>query len=283
MRNRRSQAEMIRELPDRDLILNLYFTQFLLALAAFAVGWYLFDGWEAFFSLFQWRPISIFFYGGGLAAFVISLDFCLMYWLPEEKYDDGGINERIFSILSVPHILFVALLIAFVEEILFRGVLQANFGLIIASLIFAVLHVRYLRKIVLFVVTVVLSFMLGLLFWYTGNLFVTIFAHFMIDCVLGVMIRLKHEGAREISEPERKEAEGMEPVNEDNEFALEEAEEENDYSSLPPRSEYHRRKKGKKSKKKWKNPLLVARILLAAFIILVIAAIIYSISNKYFS
>lgn len=271
---------MIKRLPDRDLILNLYFTQFLLALAALVIGWYLFDGWTPFFNLFQWLPISIFGYGGGLAAFVIALDFCLMNWLPEEKYDDGGINERIFSILSVPHIFLAAWLIAFVEEILFRGVLQENLGLIFASLIFAVLHVRYLRKIVLFAVTVGLSFMLGLLYWYTDNLFVTISAHFIIDFVLGVMIRLKHKKVGTLSEPERKEAERMDPLNDDNEFGPEKAEYENDYSSLPPRRQYHRRKKGKK---RWKSPLLLARVLLASFIILVIAAIIYSISNKYFS
>ncbi|HEX6923293.1 MAG TPA: CPBP family intramembrane glutamic endopeptidase [Bacillales bacterium] len=193
MKRRRSQAEMVRSLPDRDLILNLYFTQALLGISAFATGWLLFGEWAPFIQLFRWQPVSIFLYGGGMAAFVITLDFCLMKWLPGEYYDDGGINERIFSILSVPHIFFAALVIAFVEEILFRGVLQANLGIIAASLIFAVLHVRYLRKIVLFTVTVVLSFLLGLLFWYTGNLLVTVFAHFAIDFVLGVSIRLKRK------------------------------------------------------------------------------------------
>lgn len=151
MKRRRSQAEMVQNMSDRALILNLYFTQFLLALAAFVLGWLLFGSWETFLRIFQWQPDRILLYGGVLAAFVIFADFCLMRWLPEGQYDDGGINERLFSILSVPHVFFATLLIAFVEEILFRGVLQVHFGLIAASVIFALLHVRYLRKIVLFV------------------------------------------------------------------------------------------------------------------------------------
>ncbi|HET7578589.1 MAG TPA: hypothetical protein VFK33_04835 [Bacillales bacterium] len=79
---KRSQAEAIRNMPDRVLILNLYFTQLLLAVAAFVMGWFLFGSWESFYRLFQWRPVSIFLLGGGLAAFVILLDMILMKGLP---------------------------------------------------------------------------------------------------------------------------------------------------------------------------------------------------------
>ncbi|HET7578588.1 MAG TPA: CPBP family intramembrane glutamic endopeptidase [Bacillales bacterium] len=188
-------------------------------------------------------------------------------------YDDGGINERLFSILSVPHVFFATAVIAIVEEGLFRGVLQAHFGLIIASLIFAVLHIRYLQKIVLFIVTVALSFLLGLLFWYTQNLLVCMFVHFVIDFVQGAAIRIRHKRFHHVQE----EAGWMAPMEEKNEIYEETGE---DHASLPSRKEYHGRKT---KRKKRKSPFLLSRVLLAAFIILVVAALVFSISNYHFS
>lgn len=88
------------------------------------------------------------------------------------------------------------MLIAFSEELLFRGVIQTHFGLLMASAIFAALHVRYLSKWFLFTMVVLLSFFLGYLYDVTGNLWVTIFAHFLIDFVLAVHIRLDYLQAK---------------------------------------------------------------------------------------
>lgn len=187
---RRSQAETVQSISDGALILNLYFTQLLLALAVLVLWWLLGDHWISFLQLFHWDPISIITYGGGLAAFSLSIDWLLTKTLPERLYDDGGINKRIFSILSIPHILWITIVIAVVEETLFRGILQEHFGLIVSSLIFAGLHVRYLSKLALFLVVTGMSFLLGLSFLFTHNLLIVIFAHFCIDFVLGVSIRM---------------------------------------------------------------------------------------------
>lgn len=275
MKKGRSQAETVQNMSDRDLILNLYFTQFLLALAAGVLGWFLFRNWHTFLELFRWQPIQILVFGGMLASAVILADLCLTKGLPEGQYDDGGINERLFSTLSVPHAFFATMVIAFVEEILFRGVLQVHFGLIAASIVFALLHIRYLRKMVLFAVTVGISFLLGLVFWYTQNLLVTIFAHFAIDFILGVTIRVQNRGSRQANKEE--EAGWMGRADENYDFQPEEKE----LSSLPPRAEYHQRLKSKEksAKKKVRNQFLLARILLVAFIVLVVAALMFSISN----
>ncbi|GAA3327595.1 hypothetical protein GCM10020331_068170 [Ectobacillus funiculus] len=82
---------------------------------------------------------------------IIIMDYAAMRVFPESWFDDGGINERMFRGLSIPHLLGVTLLIGTCEELLFRGILQTHFGLIAASVMFAVLHVRYIKKAIFFI------------------------------------------------------------------------------------------------------------------------------------
>ncbi|MGA9288058.1 MAG: CPBP family intramembrane glutamic endopeptidase, partial [Anaerobacillus sp.] len=130
-------------------------------------------------------------YGGGTACLIVLIDLLLMKIFPEDQLDDGGINERIFANLSLLHIFTLSLVIAISEELLFRGVIQTNFGLFIASGLFAIIHVRYLAKPVLFLSVVGISFMIGILFELTGNVLVTITAHFLIDFTMGCLIKRK--------------------------------------------------------------------------------------------
>jgi uncharacterized protein len=185
------QSEQIRSMSDREVLIHLYITQLLLIGVSFIIGFFLFD-WSSFQRLWHVDIPMIVGYGGGSALFVLVIDFMLMRYLPEDWYDDGGINEKIFQTRSIPHIFFLCVLIAFSEELLFRGVIQTHVGLIAASVIFAILHVRYLTKWFLLMMVVLLSFFLGYIYDITGSLWVTIFAHFLIDFVLAVNIRLDY-------------------------------------------------------------------------------------------
>jgi uncharacterized protein len=185
------QAELIQTMSDKEVLIHLYMTQLLLLFLSFIIGLFFFD-WESFGQLWQFSFYDVIVYGGGSALIVLIVDFLLMHYLPEDWYDDGGVNEKIFQTRSIPHIFFLCLLIAFSEEILFRGVIQTNFGLIMASIIFAVLHVRYLAKMFLFMVVVLLSFFLGYIYELTHSLWVTIFSHFLIDFILAVKIRFDY-------------------------------------------------------------------------------------------
>lgn len=122
---------------------------------------------------------------------VVLFDLFMMRVTPSSYQDDGGINERIFSSLSYSMIFVVALVVAISEELLFRGVLQTHLGLLWTSIIFAAVHYRYLFNWFLFLNVLVLSFFIGFLFEWTNNLLVTITAHFLIDFILGVLIRKK--------------------------------------------------------------------------------------------
>ncbi len=59
--------------------------------------------------------------------------FLLIRYVPEQWYDDGGINEKLFRSRSVPHIFIMTAIIAFCEELLFRGVIQTHVGLLLRA------------------------------------------------------------------------------------------------------------------------------------------------------
>ncbi len=186
------QADIVKKMNPKELVLQVYITQGLVLAAAAVIGFFLFDSLQEFTNLWSPDLQEVLLYGGSAGLTALLVDFFLMKTAPGEWYDDGGINEKIFANIPVFHIFFLAMLISFSEEILFRGVIQSNLGYVTASILFAVLHIRYLGKIVLFSVVTALSFFLGWLFLITGNLFVTVFAHFIIDFVMGAYIRITH-------------------------------------------------------------------------------------------
>nr|WP_290909501.1 CPBP family intramembrane glutamic endopeptidase [Anoxybacillus sp.] len=186
-----NQREKVQAMSDREILFHLYMTQVLLLVASIFIAVFLLD-WPTVRQMWRFDFQEVVLYGGGGALVVLALDFLMMRYLPESWYDDGGINEKIFQTRSFPHLIWLCSLIAFSEEWLFRGVLQTDLGLFLTSLFFALLHVRYVTKPVLFLMVVLISFFLGYLYEMTGSLWVTIFAHFLIDFVLAVHIRLDY-------------------------------------------------------------------------------------------
>ncbi len=184
------QAEMIKNLTDEELYKQLLLTQGLLLTAAVIIGYFAFDDFGQFTVLLRLEgwPLWLGFLAGLL---VVAIDLAGMKYLPASYYDDGGINERVFQSLSVPRIVFLTALIAISEEMLFRGVIQANWGIWAASLIFAVIHVRYLSHWFLFLNICLLSLFIGLIFDSTGSLPATIIMHFVIDLLLGLYLNKK--------------------------------------------------------------------------------------------
>ncbi|WP_307891871.1 CPBP family intramembrane glutamic endopeptidase [Bacillus swezeyi] len=188
----KKQTEIIKRLSDREMLKQLYASQALMLVLALLLGIFLFDDIGGFFSLWNGFDPNILTYGVPLSVLVILIDLAVMKWVPRHMYDDEGINEKLFRNRSYPHILFLTLFIAFTEEILFRGVIQTHFGIWTASIIFAILHFRYLKKWLLFAMVVSISFLLGLSFQQTHNLFVPVTAHFLIDVVFACQIRFQH-------------------------------------------------------------------------------------------
>ena len=163
------QAELIGRLTNQELQKQVFLTQILLLSISTILGFILFDDLASFTKIFhiEW---DIMYIGVSAGLIVVLLDLVMMKLLPEAYHNDGGINERIFTSLSYPMIAVVALLVAISEELLFRGVLQTNIGLIWTSVLFALVHYRYLFHPFLFVNIFILSFFIGFIFEMTGKL-----------------------------------------------------------------------------------------------------------------
>ncbi|MCR2820266.1 CPBP family intramembrane glutamic endopeptidase [Lederbergia panacisoli] len=180
------QAEIAKNLTGKELVFHLLLTQLIIIILAIVLSWILFSDLTAFFNIFKWNTIWIIVgVFSGLA--VVALDLLLMKKVPPEYYDDGGINEKIFSNMPVWKIALLSMLIAFAEELLFRGVIHTHYGFWVASIIFALVHIRYLTNWYLLLNVSVLSIWISLLYEYSGQqILPVIFMHFTIDFLLGI-------------------------------------------------------------------------------------------------
>ncbi len=93
----------------------------------------------------------------------------------------------IFSGLSVFDIILISLLAGFAEELLFRGAVQGRFGIVLASVLFGVVHFVTPSYAV---VAVIMGFYIGLFFSLFDSLFIPIQLHFIYD--LTAILYLKY-------------------------------------------------------------------------------------------
>ena len=101
----------------------------------------------------------------------------------------------LFRRASVSDLLVVAALAGLGEELLFRGVLQDEFGIWIASAVFGLLHgpSRELWPLALW--ATVMGVLLGALYQASGNLFVPALAHALYDGAALVYVRRRADSA----------------------------------------------------------------------------------------
>lgn len=188
MKNR--YRELINGLTDKELLFHLYMTQVILIVISFILGILLFDHFS-FLKNIHWLDVKVVSIGIPMGVAVVIVDMILMIWLPSSFYDDGGLNERLFRNKNILNIMLIAVIVAFSEELLFRGIIQTKVGLVLASIIFAIIHYRYLFNWFLFLNIVLLSFFIGIIYQWTNNLAVTIIMHFVIDFLLGIYIKYR--------------------------------------------------------------------------------------------
>ncbi|MFC4737991.1 CPBP family intramembrane glutamic endopeptidase [Bacillus daqingensis] len=184
------KREVLDQFTDRELYANLYATQGFMLAAALIVSYFLSGSVFTPFIGLDWSSAAV---NAGIifAAAVIVLEIILYKAVPSSWFDDGGVNERIFQHMHPAHIAVVSLVVAICEEVLFRGVIQEHFGLLAASILFALIHVRYLKNMFLFSFVVLMSVGLGVVYEWTGTLVSVIIAHFLIDFILGLLIRYR--------------------------------------------------------------------------------------------
>lgn len=182
----------IKSLDLKIIIYNLYLTQALALLLSFLLYFFIqhMTPIEVFQTLFPDDLLTSSIIGIAFTLIVVLINIILTKTLPEDLYDDGGVNEKIFESLPIWHIALLSLIVGFSEELLFRGVIQSFLGVIGTSILFTAIHFRYLKKIVLLTVTFITSLGLGLLAYYV-DWYAAFIAHFLIDFILGIMIRMR--------------------------------------------------------------------------------------------
>src|SRR5690625_12681 len=183
------QSELIKTLSKQELKKALLFSQLLFLVIGLLLSFILFDSLLDWFDYFKVEPIQILYYGVIPGLIIVMVDILLMEVFPKRYLDDGGMNEIVFKNRTIADIFVLTLVIAISEEALFRGVIQTTIGFIPASILFALVHIRYLKKPVLFISVLLMSFYIGYLFEITGNLYVTMTVHFIVNFLLGLMIR----------------------------------------------------------------------------------------------
>lgn len=102
--------------------------------------------------------------------------------------------KPIFSKCTNLDIFFISLLAGFSEELLFRGVLQIKFGIVVASLIFGLLH---FVSPIYFITATVMGFYIGYLFSYYDSLLVPIQVHFTYDYILLMYLKYYLDDSKE--------------------------------------------------------------------------------------
>jgi membrane protease YdiL (CAAX protease family) len=181
----------VDQLTDKMLLANLYVTQGLTLIIG--IVWILFQG-RNLFDLMKLPTGSQFvIWGAGLALLMLLVDIVISRFVPEEAADDGGVNERIFRTRPIWHIIVISFVVSVCEELLFRGALQFAIGPYWTSIIFAAIHVRYLRHWVPTGLVFSISYGLGWIMIQSGTIWAPIVAHFLIDLVMGCIIRLRRE------------------------------------------------------------------------------------------
>lgn len=181
----------IHTIDDRLLLINLYLTQGLTLLVALVLLAVQRLNPVPLLTLHHWKASLL--WGGGFAALVLAADLLISRIVPEELTDDGGVNDRLFGNRPVWHIAVISLVVAFCEELLFRGAIQHAWGPYWTSILFAAIHVRYLRHWVLTGMVFGISYGLGWIHSAAGTLLAPIFAHFLIDFIMGMILKWRRD------------------------------------------------------------------------------------------
>ncbi|WP_040951229.1 CPBP family intramembrane glutamic endopeptidase [Gorillibacterium massiliense] len=191
IRKIRIRPATIEDLDERLLLINLLFTQVLTLIVAFIIT--LFQK-NQLWTLFPVKSVpTILLWGFGFGIAVLIADLIISRFVPPDVADDGGINNMLFRNRPLWQIAALSLFVAFCEEMLFRGAIQQAIGAYWTSVLFAAIHVRYLQSWVMTGLVFSISYGFGWIYNYTGTLWTPVIAHFLIDFVMGCIIRYRKD------------------------------------------------------------------------------------------
>ncbi|WP_072916451.1 CPBP family intramembrane glutamic endopeptidase [Desulforamulus aeronauticus] len=170
----------------RNVILKAaYLSQLIILLCGLAALWFFYvrqgTTWQAIYQMDKFW--LVFGYGSLTAAVLVVMQVLLVTLVPPRFLMDDGTNRVLYT-FSYPNILLLMGFGAFAEETLFRAALQPKLGIFLTSVLFALIHTRYVKKWVLLLVTLIMSSVLGWLYDKTQIIWTPIWAHFLINVTM---------------------------------------------------------------------------------------------------
>ncbi|MGI6449607.1 MAG: CPBP family intramembrane glutamic endopeptidase [Desulfitobacteriia bacterium] len=170
------------------LLINIIFSQTLIVLIAWILK-RLFLPKVTYLELFSlelnFLSLTTFLLGSCLLLF---LQLLFHKYLPQERLFDE-INLLLLEKFSLPILALIFLGGAIAEELLFRGIVQNILGIWLASLLFTLIHFRYLRKIYILLEVYLMGIILGIIYQLTFSLWIPILSHFVINFLTACLIK----------------------------------------------------------------------------------------------
>ena len=129
------------------------------------------------------------------AVFTVSLGLLAYRLLPVLREIAAELAPRLVDYADRSSLVLVAVFSGVGEETFFRGALQQEFGLVVASLVFGLVHVGPDRRYLVWTAWAVLvGFLFGALYEVTGGLLAPILAHSAHNAVTLLLWRRSRKG-----------------------------------------------------------------------------------------
>jgi membrane protease YdiL (CAAX protease family) len=184
------------KLTRKKLVFSLAVTTILLALASFLVLLVprvnILTYFKELMSGFPTTPL-VFFLIVFVPSVAVGIEWILLRYVPRQYWFEP-INDQLAKNFSLFELSLIFIVGSISEEIFFRGVLQNFFGFWIATLLFVVIHTRYLKRFVLLAVSIMFGCGLGLVYLVSNKIWVAILCHFLLN--MGSIMVLKKGSAQ---------------------------------------------------------------------------------------
>ncbi len=179
------------EISKRMLLLNIILSQGILVILSLLLGWFLFPDtkWSQLVPIGYGENIFITLLGGSTVLLALQLFF--HHYVTRDRLLDE-INILLINTFSLPELSAIFLFGSLAEEWLFRGLIQTHTGIWIASILFTLIHFRYLKKIFLLLEVFLMGLILGFTYLISQTIWVPIICHFAVNILTAWLIKKGH-------------------------------------------------------------------------------------------
>jgi len=177
------------DIPKKMMVVNLIVSQLLLIVLAVILQ-FIFNKQLCFEEIFllNFTTYTIFI-GIFSSVLLLLIQLAFFKFISAERLFEQ-INAYLLQNFSLKELSLIFLVGAISEEFLFRATIQPKIGILLGSLIFTVVHFRYLRKILILIEVFIIGLVLGLSYYLTSSIWVPIFCHFLVNLTTAFLYKI---------------------------------------------------------------------------------------------